>query len=72
MTTPSNWQPHFSSVIAAIMATCHKFPDRPAFIYRVGKQEFTVDYVKLREDVILLARAFEERKGSQNPLHYRG
>ncbi len=60
--TPPNWQPHFPSVIAAIMATCQKFPDRPAFIYRVAKQEFTVDYAKLREDVILLARAFEERK----------
>jgi long-chain acyl-CoA synthetase len=58
----SNWQPHSHSVIAAIMATCRKFPGRPAFIYRVAKQEFTVDYAKLREDVILLARAFEERK----------
>ena len=44
------------------MATCERSPDRPAFIYRVAKQEFTVDYAKLREDVILLSRAFEERK----------
>jgi long-chain acyl-CoA synthetase len=62
MANSSNWQPRSPSVIAAIMATCLKFPDRPAFIYRVAKQEFTVDYAKLREDVILLARAFEERK----------
>lgn len=62
MANSSNWQPRSSSVIAAIMATCQKFPDRPAFIYRVAKQEFTVNYTKLREDVILLARAFEERK----------
>jgi len=62
MTKSSNWQPHFPSVVAAIMATCQKFPDRPAFIYRVANQEFTVDYAKLREDVILLTRAFEERK----------
>jgi len=62
MTKSSNWQPHYPSVIAAIMATCQKFPDRPAFIYRVAKQELTVDYAKLREDVTLLARAFEERK----------
>jgi long-chain acyl-CoA synthetase len=61
-TSFSNWQPRHSSVIAAIMAACCKFPDRPAFIYRVGKKEFTVDYAKLREDVILLTRAFEERK----------
>ena len=60
--SPASWQPHFPSVIAAIMATCQKFPDRPAFIYRVAKQEFTVDYAKLREDVVLLAKAFEERK----------
>jgi len=62
MVSSSNWQPRSPSVIAAIMATCEKFPDRPAFVYRVAKQEFTVDYTKLREDVILLARAFEERK----------
>jgi len=58
----SNWQPRHSSVIAAIMASCCKFPGRPAFIYRVGNKELTVDYTKLREDVILLTRAFEERK----------
>lgn len=62
MVISSNWQPRSPSVIAAIMATCAKFPDRTAFVYRVAKQEFTVDYAKLREDVILLARAFEERK----------
>ncbi len=65
MANSSNWQPHSPSVIAAIMATCEKFPERPAFVYRVAKQEFTVDYAKLREDVILLARAFEERKIGQ-------
>jgi long-chain acyl-CoA synthetase len=62
MANASNWQPQFPSVIAAIMVTCQKFADRPAFVYRVAKQEFTVDYAKLREDVILLSRAFEERK----------
>lgn len=62
MANTSSWQPQSPSVIAAIMATCQKFAERPAFIYRVAKQEFTVDYAKLREDVILLARAFQERK----------
>jgi long-chain acyl-CoA synthetase len=62
MVNSSSWQPRSPSVIAAIMSTCEKFPERPAFVYRVAKQEFTVDYSKLREDVILLARAFEERK----------
>lgn len=58
----SNWQPKSPSVIAAIMATCQKFADRPALIYRVAKQEIIVDYAKLREDVILLSRALQERK----------
>jgi long-chain acyl-CoA synthetase len=62
MNTSSSWQPHSPSVIATIMATCHQFARRTAFIYRVGKDEFTVDYAKLREDVILLTRAFEECK----------
>ncbi|RLB63362.1 MAG: long-chain fatty acid--CoA ligase [Deltaproteobacteria bacterium] len=57
-----NWQPNSPSVIASIMATCQRFPERPAFIYRVGSNELTVDYEKFREDVILLTRAFEERK----------
>ena len=62
MTPASSWQPHAKSVIAAIMETCRRFADRPAFIYRVGAEELTVDYAKLREDVILLTRAFEDRK----------
>ena len=59
------WQPQSSSVIAAIMQTCRRHPDRPAFIYRVGQTELTVNYAKLREDVILLARALEEQKISR-------
>ena len=51
MTPASSWQPHAKSVIAAIMGTCRRFADRPAFIYRVGTKELTVDYAKLREDV---------------------
>ena len=62
MSDYSTWQPRSSSVIANIMATCSRFPDRPAFIYRAGGNELTVDYSKLREDVILLARAFADQK----------
>jgi len=62
MSGTSSWQPHSKSVIAAIMASCRTFAERPAFIYRAGGQELTVDYAKLREDVILLARAFEDRR----------
>ena len=62
MTPASSWQPQSKSVIAAVMDTCRRFSERPAFIYRAGDKELTVDYAKLREDVILLARAFEDRK----------
>jgi len=65
MTPANGWQPQSKSVIAAIMETCRRFAERPAFIYRAGGQELTVDYAKLREDVILLARAFEDRKVSR-------
>ena len=58
----STWQPRSASVISSIMATCQRYPERPAFIYRAGGNELTVDYSKLREDVILLARSFAERK----------
>ncbi len=34
------------------------FKSQPAFIYRADGQEFTVDYDKLFEDVLLLARSF--------------
>lgn len=56
------WQPASKSVIAAIMASCREFADRPAFVYRASGQEFTVSYSKLRDDVVLLARALRERK----------
>ncbi len=59
---PLNWQPRSTSVIAAIMGVCREHAERPAFIYRAGKNNLTVDYAKLREDVILLARALSERK----------
>lgn len=60
--TTSHWQPRSTSVIAAIMASCSTFAERPAFVYRVSGSELTVAYSKLREDVVLLARAFRERK----------
>jgi len=56
------WQPQSASVIAAIMAACDRFAERPAFIYRTSGNEFTVSFAKLREDVILLSRALRERK----------
>ncbi len=59
---PGAWRPVSKSVIAAIMASCHAFAERPVFVYRVSGKEFTVSYAKLREDVVLLARAFKERK----------
>jgi len=56
------YHPQHASVIAALIARCERSPQRTAFIYRVGNNEFKVSYAKLREDVILLSRAFQERK----------
>lgn len=57
-----SWRPQSRSVIAALMAVCRRFEERPAFVYRVSGNEFTVTFGKLREDVHLLTRALGERK----------
>jgi long-chain acyl-CoA synthetase len=42
----------------AFLNSTTAFKGQPAFIYRADGQEFTVDYEKLFEDVLLLARSF--------------
>ncbi|PID77263.1 MAG: long-chain fatty acid--CoA ligase [Deltaproteobacteria bacterium] len=44
-----------------LTATCHKHQEKLAFIYRIGDEEFRVSYLKLLEDVMLLARSFKAR-----------
>ncbi|HKJ05194.1 MAG TPA: AMP-binding protein, partial [Geopsychrobacteraceae bacterium] len=41
------------------------FPQRTAFIYRAAGEEFSVTYEKFFDDVLLLARAFREKKVSK-------
>jgi long-chain acyl-CoA synthetase len=45
----------------AFLNSSSVFKGQPAFIYRADGQEFTVDYEKLFEDVLLLARSFQEQ-----------
>jgi long-chain acyl-CoA synthetase len=52
----------------AFLLSYKRHKDRTAFIYRAGKNEFSVSYQKLFEDVLLLAKAFREQgmgKGSK-------
>jgi len=41
--------------------TYQTWPEKIAFIYRVGENEFSVSYEKLFEDALLLARAFKSK-----------
>ncbi|GAB4565853.1 MAG: long-chain fatty acid--CoA ligase [Geothermobacteraceae bacterium] len=58
----------WNSLFHTFLDTCDRHPDRIACIYRSDDLEFRVNYRKLFEDVLLLARAFHEknvRKGSK-------
>ncbi len=43
------------------ISSCSGFREETAFIYRVGDEEYTVNYAKLFEDVVLLAKAFRAK-----------
>ena len=45
-----------------LLDTCSAHAERCAFIYRAGDEEQRVSYRKFRDDVLLLSRAFTERK----------
>jgi len=45
-----------------LIRTYLKYKDKKAFVYRVGEQEFEVSYAKLFNDVLVLSRAFKEKK----------
>ncbi|MFP4258364.1 MAG: AMP-dependent synthetase/ligase [Desulfovermiculus sp.] len=52
----------------AFLLSYKRHKEQTAFIYRAGKNEFSVSYQKLFEDVLLLAKAFREHgmgKGSK-------
>lgn len=50
------------TVFAMFLQVCQRYPLQTAFVYRAAKTEFTVTYEKFFEDVLLLARAFSEKK----------
>lgn len=51
-----------ATLFDAFLHSCDTYPDRIAFIYRAVGEEFEVSYHKLFEDVLLLARAFDEKR----------
>jgi len=46
----------------AFLDTCARHKDNLAFIYRAGEDEFRVTYEKFFEDVLILAKAFRNKK----------
>jgi len=51
-----------ATIFDVFLNVCKKFQDRPAYIYRAGDEELTVTYGKFKEDVLLLSKAFRQRK----------
>ncbi len=45
-----------------LLTVCERYKSEKAFIYRALDQEFEVNYEKLFEDVLVLARAFKAKK----------
>ncbi len=52
--------PSGPTLFDAFLNSYNAFKHQPAFIYRADGQEFTADYEKLFEDVLLLAKAFRD------------
>lgn len=50
-----------STLFEMLIATCSDHRDKLAFIYNVGDEEFQVNYSKLFEDIVILAKAFRNR-----------
>lgn len=50
------------TLFEVLLRSFRQFPQRTAFIYRAAGEEFTVTYEKFFDDVLLLARAFREKK----------
>jgi long-chain acyl-CoA synthetase len=51
-----------ATIFDVFLNVCKTFQDRPAYIYRAGDEELTVTYGKFKEDVLLLSKAFRQRK----------
>lgn len=53
--------PESETLFQVLCSSSERFRDRCAYIYRAGKDEVSVTYHKLFEDVLLLSRAFSGR-----------
>lgn len=53
---------NLSTLFDVFLNTCQSHPERTAYIYRAEGKEFEVSYQKFFEDVLLLTRAFAEKK----------
>lgn len=54
-----------STIFDVFLDVCKTFHDGPAYIYRAGKEELTVTFGKFKEDVLLLSKAFRQRRVSK-------
>jgi long-chain acyl-CoA synthetase len=53
---------NFGPTLFHMFINTHKtWPEKTAFVYRVGEKEYSVSYEKLFEDALLLARAFKSK-----------
>ncbi len=52
----------FRTLHQVLLETCATHTGRVAFVYRAGEREHRVSYRKFRDDVLVLTRAFAERK----------
>lgn len=57
---PADTQP--TTLFEVLLNSYRTFPDRTAFVYRAAGEEFSVTFEKFFDDVLLLARAFREKK----------
>lgn len=63
ISVPKHWDSasHLSTMFQMLLASCSRYKENIAYIYRSGEEEHHVSYAKLFEDVLLLARAFRRR-----------
>ena len=49
------------TLFQVLLRSSNEHSNQPAYIYQAGEEEVTVKYSKVMEDVLLLARSFEEK-----------
>ncbi|HEY5672400.1 MAG TPA: long-chain fatty acid--CoA ligase [Malonomonas sp.] len=54
--------PNQLTLFDMLLNSCFEYAERTAFIYRAANSEFEVNYAKLFDDALILAKAFKARK----------